>query len=707
MTQHRAGYGARLAAALGAAAWVLAGCATTSGEAEAARHHAHHKASSPSQPEVQAPAETDYGLRPDAMQWADEIAARNGLDKTWVEQQLGQARFNPTVVRLIMPPPAGTAKNWNAYHDRFIEPKRVAAGLAFWNANADWLAKAQAQYGVPASVIVGIIGVETYYGRITGNFRVIDALATLAFDFPTGRKDRTPFFRGELEQFLLMCHREGEDCASVKGSYAGAIGLPQFMPSSINQHAVDFDGDGHIDLLNSPADVIGSIAHFLQQSGWQPGKPATFDVAAPVDQHDRAVLLEPDIKPSFTAADFAAHGAQLSPAGQQYDGKLALIELQNGDDAPSYIAGTENFYAVTRYNWSSYYALAVLQLGQAVEAQRLMAAQAPLKLVSWNAEWLADAKTLDDQGFWARCASAGWPDRELQPGLPVCTAYQARGIATSADYAERKLAPVRQTLAQLAEQGADVIAMQEVQSAAALEAVLPAGYRVACTTTRVDAQNLAFAVRNGLNASLACREVPTLSLEDATPPHNLRRGLELTLDRAGRKLVLLDVHLKAGCATGRLDGRTDDPSCAVLQQQIPPLEAWVEQQAQQNLPFAILGDFNRDLDAETQGRFPARSDGSDPASPVGDATRIRELWPEVNDLTPPASAMDLASVDRSAADHGHVCHENLDQLVLSVLLRGQLDPASLMPGGRLSARLIAGVPGASDHCALAATLTGH
>jgi endonuclease/exonuclease/phosphatase family metal-dependent hydrolase len=145
----------------------------------------------------------------------------------------------------------------------------------------------------------------------------------------------------------------------------------------------------------------------------------------------------------------------------------------------------------------------------------------------------------------------------------------------------------------------------------------------------------------------------------------------------------------------------------VLQQQIPPLEAWVEQQAQQNLPFAILGDFNRDLDAETQGRFPARSDGSDPASPVGDATRIRELWPEVNDLTPPASAMDLASVDRSAADHGHVCHENLDQLVLSVLLRGQLDPASLMPGGRLSARLIAGVPGASDHCALAATLTGH
>ena len=142
------------------------------------------------------------------------------------------------------------------------------------------------------------------------------------------------------------------------------------MPSSILQHAVDFDGDEHIDLQNNPADVIGSVAGFLHDAGWQPSVPTYFEVAVPVDTAERAKLLEPDILPSFTATDMAAHGAGLGDAAKAYDGKLALVELQNGDAAPSYVAGTNNFYAITRYNWSSYYAMAVIALGEAVQQQR-------------------------------------------------------------------------------------------------------------------------------------------------------------------------------------------------------------------------------------------------------------------------------------------------------------------------------------------------
>jgi membrane-bound lytic murein transglycosylase B len=214
------------------------------------------------------------------------------------------------------------------------------------------------------------VGVETYYGRHTGNFRVIDALATLSFDFPTGRKDRSAFFRSELEAFLSWCAREGVDPQLQKGSFAGAMGLPQFMPSSIGKFAVDMDGDGHIDLQNSGADVVGSVARYLADAGWQRDMPTHFEVAVPVDASDRAVLLGPDILPSFSATQFAERGAELNDAGRRHIGPLALVELQNGDRAASYIAGTQNFYAVTRYNWSSYYALAVIELAQALANKR-------------------------------------------------------------------------------------------------------------------------------------------------------------------------------------------------------------------------------------------------------------------------------------------------------------------------------------------------
>ena len=314
-----------------------------------------------------------YGQREDVTRFADEVAQRQGLDASWTRAALERARYSPAVARFIMPPPNGTAKNWATYRGRFVEPLRIRAGLAFWRANQRWLEMAEERFGVPPEVVVGIIGVESIFGQQTGNFRVIDALATLSFDFPAGRKDRAPFFRDELEAFLLMCHKGGLEPLVVKGSYAGAIGMPQFLPSSVNKYAVDLDGDGFIDLNDSPADVIGSVANYMAEFGWHRGMATRFDVTPPPEVTERALMLVPDIVPSFTAQEFAQRGARLSTAGQAFEGKLALVELQNGDATPSHVAGTANFYAITRYNWSSYYALAVIELGEAVARERARA----------------------------------------------------------------------------------------------------------------------------------------------------------------------------------------------------------------------------------------------------------------------------------------------------------------------------------------------
>ena len=347
------------------APWLLAGAQVCAAAALAGPPPG--KAKTRAAHETAAPA---YGMRPDVLRFAADVAERRGLERDWVAAQLAQAHRLPAVQKAIMPPPAGTAKNWAAYRERFIEPRRVQAGLDFWRAHEADLQRAEATYGVPAAIVVGILGVETFYGRMTGNFRTLDALATLAFDFPPGRKDRSEFFRGELEELLVLCRREGVAPATVKGSFAGAVGLPQFMPGSINRYAVDFDGDGRVDLQGSAADAIGSVAHYLAEFGWQRGMPTHFAVAAPVDAADRAFLLGPDIVPSFSAAQMAERGAVLDPAGAAHEGLLALVELQNGERAPSYTAGTHNFYVVTRYNWSSYYALAVIELGAAIQARR-------------------------------------------------------------------------------------------------------------------------------------------------------------------------------------------------------------------------------------------------------------------------------------------------------------------------------------------------
>ena len=319
---------------------------------------------------------TGYAQREDVRQFAEELAQRHGWSAEATLHALAQARHQPRVAQLIMPPPVGTSKNWAAYRSRFVEPKRLKAGVEFWNANERLLRRAERTYGVPASLIVGIIGVETYYGRHLGGFRVLDALATLSFDFPSGRSDRSAFFRSELEALLVWARKEGRAPQDIKGSYAGAIGWPQFMPSSILRHAVDFDGDGHINLERNMADVIGSVAHFLKSHGWAPGLPTHYAVEPPLDDAARAELLAPDIVPSFSAQEMASRGAVLSERALEHEGPLALVMLENGGATPSYVAGTSNFYSVTRYNWSSYYALAVIELGREVQAYRAKGAAA-------------------------------------------------------------------------------------------------------------------------------------------------------------------------------------------------------------------------------------------------------------------------------------------------------------------------------------------
>ncbi len=333
-----------------------------------ARNHHHKKRASKTAVSASIPGPS-YAQRSDAMQAADEVAQQFDLDAAWVRQALAQARYIPAIAKAVTPPAVGMAKNWQAYRARFVEPQRIKAGVAFWQANRDTLLRAQAETGVPVEIILGVIGVETIYGQQMGNFRVLDALATLAFDFPASHPraaERSIYFKNELAQFLSQMSLSGTDPTTWRGSYAGAMGLPQFMPSSWHQYAVDFDGDGKIDLFTSPADAIGSVANYFKTFGWQPGLPTHYPVSFDATRLDLPALMAPDILPTFTVASFQAKGALPSGEALLHAGKLALIELQNGDAPPSYVAGTENFYVITRYNWSSYYAMAVIELGQAV-----------------------------------------------------------------------------------------------------------------------------------------------------------------------------------------------------------------------------------------------------------------------------------------------------------------------------------------------------
>ena len=311
-----------------------------------------------------------YALREDAMAAASDIATRRDLNPQWVHRAIAQAHYSPQIAKLILPPAVGVAKNWRLYRSRFVEPIRIKAGVKFWQDHRDSLERAQQQTGVPPEIIVGIIGVESIYGQKMGGFRVIDALATLAFDFPVNHPralERSTFFKAELEQFLSLTHRTGVDPLTPLGSYAGAMGMAQFMPSSWVRYAIDFDADSRIDLFNSPADAIGSVANYFKAFHWQPGMPTHYPIRFDENKLDLDGLLASDILPTFSVSSLAAKGVLLEGDALQHTGPMALIELQNGDAPPSYVAGTENFYAITRYNWSSYYAMAVIELGQAVK----------------------------------------------------------------------------------------------------------------------------------------------------------------------------------------------------------------------------------------------------------------------------------------------------------------------------------------------------
>ncbi len=345
--------------------FTLIACALASG-------HAAEKQNNKKRAKPPAVVLENYSKNPTAMQAADGIAERMGVRPQWVRHMVGQAHKLPGVIQAMTPSAPTTVKDWGQYRDRVIASARIESGVRFWSRNADTLARAERETGVSASTIVGILGVETQYGQNMGRYRTIDALTTLAFDFPqTHPKARTraAYFLQELEAFLVFAKASGRDPMSVRGSYAGAMGMAQFMPSSWLKYAVDFDGDGRIDLFQSSADAIGSIAHYLRAFHWKPGMPTHYPVAFDAQRLDLSGLLASDILPSMTPVAMASMGAVLPEPAVRHAGLLALIELPNGRFAPAqYVAGTDNFYAITRYNWSSFYAMSVIELGQAVQS---------------------------------------------------------------------------------------------------------------------------------------------------------------------------------------------------------------------------------------------------------------------------------------------------------------------------------------------------
>jgi membrane-bound lytic murein transglycosylase B len=306
----------------------------------------------------------------------DEMVEKHGFDRSALETQMRQVRFVESAVQLVKPAPPGKPKNWQAYSARFIEPIRINAGLRFWNENAAALARAEATYGVPAEILVGIIGVETVYGRDTGRFRVLDTLTTLAFAYPEAPNQaaRSNFFRGELENALLLARVENIDPFTLLGSFAGAVGLPQFMPGNILKYGVDFDGNGHIDLRGSTSDAIGSVANFLIEHGWKAGDTGPHAIPVDVAAH-RAwePLLGRGLAATIRADELEAAGV-MSPVTLPADKLYGLVDLQNGAEATAYWVANDNFFAITKYNRSYFYAMSVIDLGRAVREARNAAA---------------------------------------------------------------------------------------------------------------------------------------------------------------------------------------------------------------------------------------------------------------------------------------------------------------------------------------------
>jgi len=301
------------------------------------------------------PVAASYAEHAQAAALIEELVSETDVPREALERALAAATRQDSILEAIARP-AERVRPWHEYRAIFITPQRISEGETFAAEHAELLARAEQQYGVPAAVILAILGVETYYGRITGKHRVVDALATLAFDYPP----RASFFRSELKHFLVLTHQQAMDPLTLHGSYAGAMGYGQFMPSSYRAYAVDFDGDGRIDIWNSPADAIGSVANYLRRHGWRTGEPVvsrattTGDVAA--DWFGRG------LKPERTVAELRAGGIlPLEPLHSDAKALPLRLEAETGYE---HWIGLHNFYVITRYNHSAMYALAVWQLAQ-------------------------------------------------------------------------------------------------------------------------------------------------------------------------------------------------------------------------------------------------------------------------------------------------------------------------------------------------------
>jgi membrane-bound lytic murein transglycosylase B len=319
------------------------------------------------------PPAASYAARADVSAFIEQMAVENDFDRTALRRLFAQARYQKSIVA-AMERPLTEPPKWYRYATNFLTPARIEAGAVYWDTYAKELARAEGEFGVPAEIIVAILGVETFYGRNIGSYRTLDALTTLAFDYPR----RAPFFRGELKQFLLLARELDMPPLAAKGSYAGALGVPQFMPGSYRSFAVDFDGNGRADLWTSPADVIGSVANYLARHDWQPGQPVLLAATIADAARDEVLrkldggLSERRALDAWTADGVAAVESPENLAPDPV-GLLMLEEKPEGADADSYWIACNNFYVLTRYNRSRLYAAAVWELAKAVKSARVTA----------------------------------------------------------------------------------------------------------------------------------------------------------------------------------------------------------------------------------------------------------------------------------------------------------------------------------------------
>jgi membrane-bound lytic murein transglycosylase B len=317
-----------------------------------------------------------YANNADINSFIDDMVARYDFDPAALHALFAGVSYSATAVKLVTPSPTPSAKNWRVYQARFLDPVRINAGVKFWRENRATLERAYEQFGVPPEIVVGIIGVETIYGRYMGNFRVLDALTTLAFDYPNtpNRAEREMTFRKNLEDYLVWTRDAQIDPTSVLGSYTGAIGIPQFLPSSIVKYAVDYEGNKHIDLRTSQADAIGSVANYLKENGWESGRPVVWRIAQDAGSLGVAqAAADGQPEPHWPLAQLLRAGMLLDEPGLDMQAEastpVTVIDLPTPAQPTQYMLGLQNFYALTRYNRSFFYALAVYELGQRVKAR--------------------------------------------------------------------------------------------------------------------------------------------------------------------------------------------------------------------------------------------------------------------------------------------------------------------------------------------------